>query len=164
MKRRCLKSRRLLFYRLSIARVFVDWIDTENDKTPDRLLFCRASAQDGDSVTRESDRLSTNLIPKSTKHQTGRPSVGRQLRTVSQIPETSCSCRLTWYRKPHNTWQIALLSGVSPGRWLSYPIASQSVYCSDSENIKTPDRSLFCRASAQDGDSFTRDLVSLSTV
>ena len=162
MKRRCLKSRRLLFYRLSIARVFVDWIDTENDKTPDRLLFCRASAQDGDSVTRESDRLSTNQIPKSTKHQTDRPSVGRQLRTVSQIPETSCRCRLTWYRKAQNTRQIVLLSGVSPGRWLKCPRPDAAVDCSVTEKHKTPDRSPFCRVSAQDGIHNTRESASLS--
>ena len=90
-------------------------------------------------------------------------SVGHLPRTVSQLPETSCNCRLIGYRKPQNTRQIPLLSGVSPGRYPSYPRLHATVDSSDTENRKTPERSLFCRASAQDGIPVTRDPALLST-
>ena len=89
---------------------------TENLTTPDSSPFCRAYAQDGDSDTRESASLSTDRIPKTAKYQTASSSVGRQLRTVTQIPESPLACRLIGYRNPQNTRQLALLSGVSPGR------------------------------------------------
>ena len=66
----------------------VDRMITENLKTPDKSPFCRALAQDGDSVTRDLAQLSTNLIPKNTKYQTNRSSVGRQPRKVSTTPES----------------------------------------------------------------------------
>ena len=74
-------------------------------ETPDSSLFCRASAQDGDSDTRESASLSPVQLPKTAKHQTARLCVGRQPRTVTQIPESPLACRLIGYRKPQNTRQ-----------------------------------------------------------
>ena len=61
---------------------------TGNHKTPDRSSFCRASAQDGDSNARDPTQLSTNLIPKTSKHPTVRSSVGHQPRKVSTTPES----------------------------------------------------------------------------
>jgi len=80
---------------------------SEKSETPDSSLFCRASAQEGDSFTREHASLSTDRIPKTAKHPTARSSVGRQPRTVTQIPESPLVCRLIGYRKPQNTRQIA---------------------------------------------------------
>ena len=105
----------------------VDWSDTGNRETPDSSLFCRASAQAGDSDSRESVSLSTDRIPETTKHQTDRLSVGRKPRPVTQIAESQSVCRLIGYRKPQNTRQLNLLSGVSPGWWLRCPRAGQSV-------------------------------------
>ncbi|MPN11747.1 hypothetical protein SDC9_159055 [bioreactor metagenome] len=61
---------------------------TEKHKTPDKSLFCRASAQDGDLDTRDFACLSTESLPEIKKHQTNRSSVGRQPRKVSTTPES----------------------------------------------------------------------------
>ena len=114
----------------------VDRMITENLKTPDRSPFCRASAQDGDSGTRELDSLSTNLIPKSTKHQTDRPSVGHHPRTVSLLPESPTGCRLNRYRKTQNTRQFSLLSGARPGRYPQHPRVRQSICSTDTQPPK----------------------------
>ena len=62
-----------------------------------------------------------------------------------------------------NTRQKAYLSGECPGRYPDHPRGCQSVGRTKGEECRTADRTLFCRANAQDGIRNTRENVDLST-
>ena len=66
--------------------------------------------------------------------------------------------------KTLNIWQIALLSGVRPGHYHEYPRVHATVDCSIIGKRTTPDKSLPCRAFAQDTITNTREFAQLSTV
>ena len=111
---------------------------------------------------RKPPRLSTERIPKTAKNPTERSSVGRTPRTVSGIPDSLPKCRLEEERKMSNTRQKALLSGERPGEYSEQPRERRSVDRTNTENRKKPDRTLLCRANAQDGIRNNRENAELS--
>ncbi|CZQ95031.1 hypothetical protein SAMN05216375_10787 [Trichococcus ilyis] len=123
----------------------------------------RASAQDGVPECREIPLLSTERIPETTTNLTDCSFVGLRPRTVSRNVERSRSCRHIRYRKTQNTRQIVLLSGFGPGRCSGMSRDHAVVDNPITGNHKTPDRSPFCRASAQDGVADCREIMQLST-
>jgi hypothetical protein len=70
----------------------VDRTNSEDCKTPDRKLICRALAQDGDPNSREMAHLSTKRLPETKKYPTVTLSVGHQPRTVIRTVERKQIC------------------------------------------------------------------------